>query len=78
MAKPVVDGIEREAADRSRVVRIDATSAQGSELAQRFGVRGVPTVLVFDGSGTVVLSQVGRISRLEVINTITHLMAQPS
>lgn len=73
MAKPVVDGIEREVASQARVVRIDVNSRQGSELAQRFGVRGVPTLLVFDGSGSVVLSQVGRLNRLEVTNAIAHL-----
>ena len=77
MAKPVVDGIEREVASRTRVVRIDVNSPQGSELAQRFGVRGVPTLVVFDGTGNVVVNQVGRINRLEVMNAIAHLQVQP-
>jgi thioredoxin-related protein len=73
LAKPVVDGIERETASQARVVRLDVNSPQGSELAQHFGVRAIPTVLLLDGAGEVVLEQVGRINRVQVIKAITEL-----
>jgi thioredoxin-related protein len=73
LAKPVVDGIERDSANSARVVRIDVNTSQGSELAQHFGVRGVPTLFVFDGNGSILLTQVGRISRSEVMNVIADV-----
>jgi thioredoxin-related protein len=33
----------------------------GRELAARYGVRGVPTFLLFDGAGKMVYYQVGRL-----------------
>jgi thioredoxin-related protein len=77
LAKPVVDGIEREIVNQARVVRIDVNSSQGRELAMHFGVRGVPTLLVFDGTGNVLLNQVGRINRSEDVVAITRSQLLP-
>ena len=61
MAKPVVDRFEREVEGESRVLRLRAASRVGRELAARYGVRGVPTFLLFDGTGEMVHYQVGRL-----------------
>jgi thioredoxin-related protein len=43
------------------VLRLSAWSPVGRQLAGRYGVRGVPTFLLFDGSGQMFHYQVGRL-----------------
>ena len=43
------------------VLRLSTGSRVGRELATRYGVRGVPTFLLFDGVGNMVHFQVGRL-----------------
>ena len=66
MAKPIVDGLERELEGQARVVRLSALSALGQEVAQRYDVRGVPTFLIFDGQGALIGRQVGFPNRSEI------------
>ena len=61
MAKPVVDRLERDLEGEAQVLRISALSGVGRQLAARYGVRGVPTFLLFDGAGEMVHYQVGRL-----------------
>jgi thioredoxin-related protein len=61
LAKPVVDRLERDLAGEAHVLRLSAISGVGRQLAGRYGVRGVPTFLLFDGSGEMVHYQVGRL-----------------
>jgi thioredoxin-related protein len=72
LAKPVVDRLEDEL-PQVPVVRINTSSPTGSELAAQFSVRGIPTLLVVDGAGQVVLRQVGRIERASVIEALNAL-----
>jgi thioredoxin-related protein len=44
-----------------QVLRVSALSSVGRELGRRYGVRGVPTFLLFDGSGQLFHYQVGRL-----------------
>jgi len=50
IVEPVVEQLSRELAGRLKVVRIDTD--QAPELSQRFTIRGIPTLLLFD-SGEV-------------------------
>ena len=59
MAKPVVDGLERDLGARMRVAHIDVESDDGRRLASRHRIRGVPAFLLFDTRGEVILRQVG-------------------
>jgi len=68
-----VDGIERELAGRARVVRLNVLSAEGRELAVRWGVRGVPTLIVFDGKGETILRQVGRLQKDAVLQVLAQI-----
>jgi thioredoxin-related protein len=61
MAKPVVDRLERDLEGVAQVLRLSAYSTVGRQLASRYGVRGVPTFLLFDGNGEMVHYQVGRL-----------------
>ncbi len=61
MAKPVVDRLERDLEGTAKVLKLSAWSSVGKELGARYGVRGVPTFLLFDGSGEMIHYQVGRL-----------------
>jgi thioredoxin-like negative regulator of GroEL len=74
MAKPIVDGIERDLEGQARVVRLSVMSDVGSRAAQRYGVRGVPTVLVFDGSGNLVEQRAGVPDRKQVVSQVMMLV----
>ena len=54
-----MDGLERDLEGQAQVVRLSVLSELGREMAQRYGVRGVPTFLVFDGQGELIERQVG-------------------
>ncbi|MGC9336240.1 MAG: TlpA family protein disulfide reductase [Anaerolineae bacterium] len=43
------------------MLRLSVLNPVGRELGARYGVRGVPTFLLFDGAGTMVYYQVGRL-----------------
>jgi hypothetical protein len=73
LAKPVVDGIERELEGKAQVVRLSVTDDVGGQLALRYGVRGVPTMVVLDGEGNVVYAKSGSPNRGEVIAAVKGL-----
>ncbi len=56
MVAPVVDDIARQRMGELLVVKVDTDFAPG--LARRYGIRGIPTVVLFDG-GTEVARSVG-------------------
>jgi len=71
LAKPIVDGLERELEGQARVVRLSVLSELGQEIAQRHGVRSVPTFLVFDGQGNLIEQQVGFPDRGKIKTLVT-------
>jgi hypothetical protein len=74
MAKPIVDGIERDLEGRAQVVRLSVLSDVGSKAARRYGVMGVPTVIVFDGQGNVVEQASGIPDRAGVVQQVADLL----
>jgi thiol:disulfide interchange protein len=66
---PAVDALERELGT-GRLLRLNVASAQGGEIAPRYGVRGVPTVLVFDGRGELAAALPGRVQQADVLAAI--------
>lgn len=56
-----MDRLERDLAGQVQVLRLSAGSPVGRQLVARYGVRGVPTFLLFDGAGQMVHYQVGRL-----------------
>lgn len=77
MAKPIVDGIERKLDGRAKVVRLNTLSEVGQQAAVRYGVRGVPTLIVVDGNGQAVYSQVGIVRPGPVIDQVDTILATP-
>lgn len=70
MAKPVVDRLGQELEGRAEVIRIDVMSRLGNTLAQRYGVRAIPTFLLFDGNGQVIYTQVGIPNRAAILEAV--------
>ncbi len=73
MSKPAVDRLEGELEGQAQVLRVNAMSRVGATLAGRYGVRGVPTFLVFDGAGEVIYGQAGRPNQEAIKATVLGL-----
>lgn len=56
-----MDRLEHDLEGQADVLRLSAWNSVGKQLAVRYGVRGVPTFILFDGLGQVVHYQVGRL-----------------
>jgi len=65
-----VDGLERELENQAQVLRLNVMNSVGGELAMRYGVRGVPTFVLLDGVGKVMLTQVGMPDRAEIMAAV--------
>jgi thioredoxin-related protein len=76
LAKPVVDGIERELEGRAQVVRLSVMDNVGGQLALRYGARGVPTIVVLDGAGEVVYVKTGSPNRGEILAAVQGVTGQ--
>lgn len=59
MAKPVVDRIENQLGQKAVLVRVDVGTDAGLQIAQRYGIRAIPSLLVLDSGGVVVYSHTG-------------------
>jgi len=73
LAKPVVDRLERDLEGEAQVLRLSAWGSVGHQLASRYGVRGIPTFLLFDGTGRLFHHQVGRLDADQVKAQINSL-----
>ncbi len=76
MTKPVVDGLEQDLKGRAAVLRLDLMSSVGREAASAYGVKVVPTMLLFDGQGQVVLKQSGTVSAGPIRTKMAELTAR--
>ena len=69
-----MDGLEQTYGARVSVMRIDFNSEQGQALAQRYLVRGHPTIVVIDQSGTARATIFGVPDRLEVEQALAKVV----
>ena len=69
-----MDRLERELEGRAQVLRLDVMDKVGGELAMRYNVRGVPTFLLVNGAGEVVLRQVGVLNQAEILAAVEELL----
>ena len=74
MAKPIVDGLEKKLADKATVIRLDVMSQVGRQAAAYYGVRGMPTLVVVDGNGQSVYSQVGILRPAQVVEQVEAML----
>jgi hypothetical protein len=66
-----VDGIEKDLQGRAAVVRLNMLSKVGREVASRYGVPAVPTILVVEADTGVIYRHTGVPNRHEVVAQIT-------
>jgi thioredoxin-related protein len=71
-----VDGLARALEGRAQVLRLNVMDDVGGELAMRYGVRGVPTFVLLDGRGEVVLRQAGMPDRTAIESAVAKLSAE--
>lgn len=71
-----MDGLERDLIGKADVLRLDVLSPIGRETAVRFGVRGTPTLILVDGRGVPVLTQVGVIRPSAIKKNVDALLSQ--
>lgn len=69
----MVDRLERDLEGQAEVLRLSVWSGVGRQLSARYGVRGVPTFLLFDGLGQLAHYQVGRLDADRVKTEIDSL-----
>lgn len=50
----MVDRVETQLAGKAEVIRLNLLSEVGRQAAARYGVRGVPTMLIIDSQGQLV------------------------
>jgi thioredoxin-related protein len=72
MAKPIVDGLEKDLQGQADVVRLSVLSELGRDVAMQYGVRAVPTFLIFDAQGTLIGRQVGFPNREQIETLVTE------
>jgi len=72
VAKPIVDGIEKEIGENGQVLRIDVKSSLGKQLARRYQVSAVPTIVILDGKGETLLYQSGPPDKDKIVNTVIN------
>lgn len=72
----MVDRLEHQLEGKAEVIRLDMLSGVGRQAALRYGVRAVPTLLVLDGQGQVVLTQVGLIRPGDVQTQVNRLISK--
>jgi thioredoxin 1 len=71
MIAPMLEEIATEQAGKVKVAKVDVDSNQ--ELASRFGITAVPTLLLFHG-GTVRDKIIGSVGKKDLVNRLTALM----
>ncbi len=67
---PVLKEIADELGDRIRVIKIDVD--KNREIASRYQIQGVPTLMVFR-NGEIKYKQAGVHSKVQLMNIITNL-----
>lgn len=65
-----MDGLEKDLEGETRVARLSILSQIGREAAGRYGVRSVPTFLMFDGEGELLGREVGLPNRAKIESMI--------
>jgi thioredoxin 1 len=69
---PAVDEIAREYKGKLKVGKVDIDQHQ--QVAQKFGIRSIPTLLVFKG-GRVVDTIVGAVPKSKLVDAVTRVVS---
>ena len=71
VAKPIVDGIEKDLEGKAKVIRLNMLSKVGREVAVGYGVQSIPTLLVLDAQKKEIYRHTGVPNRREVVANVT-------
>ena len=75
MMAPTLDAIATEFAGKLKVGKLNVDDNGGT--AMRYGIRGIPTLLLFKG-GRVVGNRVGAVPKSEVLKMLASHVEQPA
>ncbi len=67
MQSPILSEVARELGDKVKVIKIDVD--QNGEIAQKYQIQGVPTLMIFKG-GQLKYRQAGLHSKPQIMNAI--------
>jgi thioredoxin 1 len=67
---PILDEIQNEVSGKAQIVKVNVDEC--SDIAQKFGIRGIPTLIFFKG-GEVKSTLVGNQPKSEIIKNINNL-----
>ena len=70
-----MDGLEQDLANKADVLRLDVFTPLGRRAAASYGVRGTPTLIVVNGRGEAVLTQVALVRPGSVKAQVEALLA---
>ena len=68
---PILDEVSKEMGEKATIVKLNVDSE--SNLAQKFGIRGIPT-LIFFKDGQIHSTLVGNQPKAEIIKTLNSLV----
>jgi thioredoxin-like negative regulator of GroEL len=68
-----VNGIERDLEHTATVVRFDLMSDEGRQIARRYDVQAIPTILVFNEGAGPVYRHMGVPSRKKIVAEVSQL-----
>ena len=71
MLSPIVDELAKELTGKLKVVKVNVDDAQ--ELAMKFSVMSIPTLLVFK-NGEIVSQMVGAMPKQQLLNKLNPLL----
>lgn len=76
MSKPVVDRLAKQLQGRAELIRVNVATPTGLAVAQTYGVRATPTLLVLNGEGNVVYSHVGIPNAGAIVKAVEGLSSE--
>ena len=68
-----MDGLERDLRGQALLFRVERSTELTQELAGRYGLKQLPSLVVFDGSGSVVLIQQGQLDTAAAISAVLNV-----
>jgi thioredoxin 1 len=71
MVLPILEDLSTVLEDKVTIAKVNIESEAGTELAARFAVRGIPTMITFN-EGTQQKVKVGAASKPDIISLITE------
>ena len=71
-----MDGLEHDLTGKAEVVRLDVMTQVGQRAAATYGVRGTPTLIVVDGQGQPILTQLALVRPKSIKEQIDTLLTQ--